>query len=108
MTPDRDATCDWDCQLAVGHTGACSRVRFLIGPWETHYGHDVTGYKQPRITSDVVDPEWPHGDENHCWRGHEFTHDNTYVDPKGVKICRTCSRHNKREYKRRRREARVQ
>jgi hypothetical protein len=63
------------------------------------------GYVQPRRTIDLVDPDWPCADENHCWRGHEFTYDNTYVDRRGVKICRTCSRHNKREYKRRKREA---
>lgn len=28
----------------------------------------------------------------HCPRGHEYTADNTYVDPKGVKVCRTCRR----------------
>lgn len=39
-------------------------------------------------------------DGDSCWRGHAFTADNTYTDPKGAKICRTCSRENKRRWKR--------
>lgn len=28
--------------------------------------------------------------KTHCLRGHEFTTDNTYVDPQGGRQCRTC------------------
>lgn len=28
----------------------------------------------------------------HCPRGHEYTPENTYIDPKGVKVCRICRR----------------
>jgi hypothetical protein len=45
------------------------------------------------------------GEENHCWRGHEFTPENTYTDPRGVKICRICNRWNKRQYKAKKRAA---
>jgi hypothetical protein len=33
-----------------------------------------------------------HGGPTHCPRGHEYTVANTYLNPKGVKICRTCQR----------------
>ena len=34
-----------------------------------------------------------------CRRGHEFTEDNTYVDPKGARICRICRRANKSKFR---------
>lgn len=37
-----------------------------------------------------------HGHPTHCPHGHEFTAANTYVNPKGVNICRTCQRLSKR------------
>lgn len=30
--------------------------------------------------------------ETHCKNGHEWTEENTYVDPRGSKVCRTCKR----------------
>lgn len=34
-----------------------------------------------------------------CWRGHEFTPENTFVDRNGCKICRTCQRANRSRYR---------
>jgi hypothetical protein len=45
--------------------------------------------------------------ENHCRRGHEMTPINTYTDPKGIRVCRECTRAQKRAYKDRLRMARV-
>jgi len=33
-----------------------------------------------------------------CNNGHEFTPENTYIDAKGARICRTCNRDYQREY----------
>lgn len=41
-------------------------------------------------------PLWT-GNRTHCSKGHEFTEDNTYKQPKGGRSCRTC----RREYTRR-------
>jgi hypothetical protein len=27
---------------------------------------------------------------SHCWNGHEFTEENTYVPPRGGRVCRAC------------------
>lgn len=34
----------------------------------------------------------PRPQMTHCYQGHEFTPDNTYVDPKGGRNCRICIR----------------
>jgi hypothetical protein len=34
----------------------------------------------------------------HCPRGHEYSPENTYVDPTGGRRCRECSRIVKREW----------
>lgn len=39
------------------------------------------------------------GEWTHCKRGHEFTPDNTYLDPHGVRECRICKRRRRREYR---------
>lgn len=36
---------------------------------------------------------------NVCWRGHEFTEENTYVAPNGRRSCRTCKKGHQKEYK---------
>lgn len=35
---------------------------------------------------------------NHCIHGHEFTPENTYINPLGRKICRTCSDKSREKY----------
>ena len=39
----------------------------------------------------------------HCKRGHEFTEENTRIDRRGDRMCRTCLRMLNRKYKRRKR-----
>jgi hypothetical protein len=36
----------------------------------------------------------------HCFRGHELTPKNTYVDPSGERSCRTCNKTRKDRYQR--------
>lgn len=36
----------------------------------------------------------------HCPHGHEYTAENTYVNPKGVKVCRACNARSKRKPRR--------
>lgn len=40
---------------------------------------------------------------SHCVNGHEFTPENTYVDPRGWRQCRTCLRDASRRHRLRRR-----
>lgn len=41
--------------------------------------------------------------ENKCRFGHPFTDENTYVNPKGARICKTCRRAGEARYRERRR-----
>ena len=36
--------------------------------------------------------------KTHCHKGHEFSPDNTYIDPHGRRACRTCQRAHWRRY----------
>lgn len=38
-------------------------------------------------------------DKTHCNDGHEFTPENTYINPKGSRCCRTCLRRRDAEYR---------
>lgn len=44
--------------------------------------------------------------KTHCPSGHAYTTENTYVNPKGERACRTCQRAHWRAYDRRRRNNR--
>lgn len=37
--------------------------------------------------------------KTHCIHGHKFTAENTYIDPRGYRACRTCAREAQRRYK---------
>ncbi|GHJ59164.1 hypothetical protein NOK12_16820 [Nocardioides sp. OK12] len=50
---------------------------------ETHYNANLAAWNAAKR------------DATHCKRGHEFDEDNTYVDPKGNRACRTCVRAQK-------------
>jgi hypothetical protein len=39
--------------------------------------------------------------KTHCPRGHEHNEKNTYINPKGRRICRTCTNRQGREYEQR-------
>lgn len=43
--------------------------------------------------------------KTHCMHGHEFTTENTYLDRKGQRSCKTCLRRTRAEYKARLRES---
>jgi hypothetical protein len=45
----------------------------------------------------VLPPKEP---DTHCRHGHEWTEENTYVSPKGLKACRACHRDKSREWHR--------
>ena len=45
--------------------------------------------------------------KTHCAKGnHEFTPENTYLHPKGARVCRICSSESKRRYKERKKAER--
>ena len=48
-----------------------------------------------------------HARKTHCPAGHEYTPENTYVNPKGSRECRACKDENREESNRRARERRA-
>lgn len=40
-----------------------------------------------------------HARAAHCKRGHAFTDDNTYITPKGARVCRVCQRRREARYR---------
>lgn len=44
--------------------------------------------------------------KTHCPNGHEFTQENTYINPYGTKICRICRQANIRRYRERKKGSR--
>lgn len=46
-------------------------------------------------------PGWRRRAMTHCGEGHEFSRDNTYIDPKGGRICKICRRKRIRRYRER-------
>ena len=43
--------------------------------------------------------------KTHCPKGHEYTEENTYIDKRKWRICRTCHRHKCREYQTKKRQS---
>ena len=41
------------------------------------------------------------GRRNQCINGHDFTEENTYINPKGAKVCRACSDRSRKKYQER-------
>jgi hypothetical protein len=42
---------------------------------------------------------------SHCWRGHEFTPENTLTPPRGARRCRACAAIHLRDFRQRKRAA---
>lgn len=70
----------------------------------------VVTRQQNTIENSVSEPAI-NAAKTHCSRGHEFTPENTYVDPRGKRNCRVCiaehrekTYHRQREYDRKYRE----
>lgn len=82
--PDGHVACHYDDDSSNNHL---DNLR-----WDTRSGNEYDkvrngGHHQTNKTE--------------CPQGHEYTPENTYVDPKGSRNCRTCSRESKRRsYKR--------
>lgn len=60
---------------------------------------------QINSTENIVGSGWQvMAAKTHCPQGHEYTDSNTYIAPKGDRMCRECGRARCREYQRKRRE----
>ena len=38
-------------------------------------------------------------DKTHCKRGHEYSHENTYINRRGARVCKECQRMHKRNFR---------
>ena len=113
-----DGTCDrWYVHRLVmaAFTGPCpegQEVRHLDGnPHNNRWasgdteeeirangGNLIYGTHRENILDIVRSGEHYLASRTHCNNGHEFTPENTYIDAKGARICRTCNRDYQREY----------
>lgn len=78
----------WDPELKVRHT--CDNPACFL------YDHLVLG-TQGDNAADMMDRGRGRGqfeslDLTHCRHGHPYDEANTYIDPRGLKQCRTCRR----------------
>jgi len=81
----------FDETYQVLHNAECPN-RHCWNPDHLHIGTNVDNHaeRQPK---------------SHCVNGHEFTPDNTFINPRGRKECRTCRRNATQHYKRQLAEA---
>lgn len=61
--------------------------------------HLVTGSKSDNQRDSVARGLWANGNlrKTHCKRNHEFTEENTRINPRGERVCRTCDRESQRK-----------
>ncbi len=45
------------------------------------------------------------GDQTNCINGHEYIPENTFVNKKGIKVCRICQRDHNKEYYRKNKQS---
>jgi hypothetical protein len=67
---------------------ACVRPKHLIV--STPKEHSDRHPERRRGINNIV--------KTHCPHGHEYTQLNTYINPKGSRVCRTCKRRRQHEY----------
>jgi hypothetical protein len=78
------------------------RVRHCVRP--THL-EPVTRRENLRRGVGVMATVARHAAKTHCTRGHEYSPQNTYVDPRGNRQCRTCRLAHWAAYRSRKRAA---
>jgi hypothetical protein len=86
-----DHTCHTDSPECQGR-GGCEH-RMCVNP--AHLEAVVP--EQNRARRRVSGP--PKNAKTHCKNGHEFTEENTFVNARGYRGCRTCRRSSKQAYK---------
>lgn len=99
-----------------GHIHRAHRFayEFLVGPIPDGLVLDHLCRNQACVNPDHLEPvtndencrrgigrDVSQGRRNHCINGHDFTEENTYINPKGAKVCRTCSDRSRLKYQER-------
>ena len=90
----------------IGPRPPRQEVRHLDGSRDNNVWTNLAwGTKSQNSLDAVEHGVHPQAGKTRCDAGHEFTEENTYRPPKGGRVCRTCSRTHKRNYKQRKKAA---
>lgn len=73
-----------------------------VNPSHLSYGTAIENARQ-MVERDRCMSGWQNVIKTHCINKHEFTPQNTYIDPRGMRQCRECLRRRSREYNERKR-----
>jgi hypothetical protein len=92
-------------RCAQGHEFTPENTRVRI--WRGRRGRDcltcMREWRAARTEADRAKRE-PKQPRTHCGKGHPFDEANTYVNPKGWRVCRTCADATHKRYRDRKRE----
>lgn len=75
------------------------RNRACVNPWHLEPVTPRVNYERGFSIQAI------NGAKTMCLNGHPFTPDNTYRNPKGSRICRTCMQHHRQVYEKKKRAA---
>jgi hypothetical protein len=66
--------------------------------------HLFKGTQQENILDAVRKKRWPQTKVTHCPKGHSYDAENTYIEPRGGRACKTCRRTHTKEWRERNRD----
>jgi hypothetical protein len=87
----------WVALVFIGPKPGGTEVRHLDGdPANNHFTNLAWGTRSENMLDRVAHGMHHQKSKTKCKRGHDYTEENTYINPRGERSCRTCNRANER------------